>query len=42
MKRRYPGPKVQKIGKRSWLLIEDWVTPYGTTRSSQDKTRLLK
>jgi len=32
MKRRYPGPKVQKIGKRSWLLIEDWVTPYGTVK----------
>ena len=29
-KRRYYGPKVQKIGKRSWLILEDWVTPYGT------------
>ena len=30
MKRRYHGPKVQKIGKRSWLILEDWITPYGT------------
>jgi len=27
---KYDGPKVQKIGKRSWLILEDWGTPYGT------------
>ena len=29
---KYESPKVQKVDKRSWLILEDWVTPYFTVK----------
>lgn len=26
----YTDLKVQKVGRRKWLVLEDWVTPFGT------------